>query len=95
MVHAFLLVNILGRAASAAGKFGLFGLEPGGDSSHYLGAIFSLNPLAQVGVFAVYIGLVLGTSALTFRFIERPGRSYFNALAARRREPAAQVAPAE
>jgi peptidoglycan/LPS O-acetylase OafA/YrhL len=39
--------------------------------------------------------LVLAVSALTFRFVERPGRTYFNALAARRREPAARVAPAE
>ncbi|MBB4197316.1 hypothetical protein GGD83_001102 [Rhodoblastus sphagnicola] len=94
MVHAFLLVNVLGRAASVAGKFGLFGVAPGTDGGRALAAVFSQGLLAQAGVFAVYVALVLGVSALTFRFIERPGRSWFNALAARGQTPARRVLPA-
>ena len=94
MIHAFLLVNVMGRAASIAGKAGLFGVPAGLDGGRALADIFSRGPVEAAGLLFVYLALVLGTSALTYRFIERPGRSWFNALAAR--QPArARMAPAE
>ena len=94
MVHAFLLVDVMGRAASLAGKAGLFGVPPGLDGGRALAEIFGRGPVEAAGLLLVYVALVLGTSALTYRYIERPGRSWFNALAARK--PArASMAPAE
>lgn len=85
MVHAFLLVAILGRMASIAGKHGLFELNSasGADGGLYLGQLFARSPLAAGALLAVYIGSVLAVSSLTFRFVEKPARRYFNALAAR------------
>jgi len=95
MVHAFLLVNVLGRAASLLGKVEAFGLEPGLDGGRALAEIFSRGPIEQAGVIVLYFALVLATSALTYRFIERPGRTWFNALAARKAPdgPRAVAAP--
>ncbi len=98
MVHAFLLVDILGRMASFAGKHGWFGLDPasGADSGLYLAALFARSWLAAGALFAVYIALVLAVSSLTFRLIETPARRHFNDLAARsavaRRQAVAPVA---
>jgi len=94
MVHVFLLVNVMGRAASFAGKAGLFGMTPAPDGGRALAEIFTRGPIAAAGVCLVYVALVLATSALTYRFIERPGRSWFNALAAHPSSRAKMV-PAE
>lgn len=86
MVHAFLLVNILGRMASTAGKHGWLGLDPAAsaDGGVYLAEIFNKGPLAAGTLIAVYVAAVLAFSSLTFRFIEKPARRWFNDLAARK-----------
>ncbi len=93
MVHAFLLVDILGRVASIAGKHGLFGLDPasGADGGLYLGAFFAKSPLAACALLAVYVVSVLAVSGLTFRFVEKPARRFFNELAARNAAARRQV----
>lgn len=85
MVHAFLLVQVLGRLATLAGHRGLIGLDPvsGASGGDYLGAIFTQGPLMATSVVLVYVALVLAASHLTFTYIEKPGRAWFNALAAR------------
>ncbi len=85
LVHVFLLVNLLGRLASLAGKHGAFGLAPssGADGGEYLRALFLQGPVSAEVMTLFYLALVLAASALTFRFIEKPGRDRFNALAAK------------
>jgi peptidoglycan/LPS O-acetylase OafA/YrhL len=86
LVHSFLVIHVMGRLASLAGKKGLFGLTPtpGVDGGFYVGAIYAQGPLQAAGIILVFVALTLGFSALTFRFIEKPGRSFFNAYAARK-----------
>ena len=86
MVHAFLLVHVLGRLASLAGKRGFFGMDPhsGFDGGLALGALFAKSPLWAALVLAVFVATVLAASSLTFRFVEKPARRYFNALAAKK-----------
>ncbi|MCI4679345.1 acyltransferase [Rhodoblastus acidophilus] len=86
LVHTFLLIHILGRFASFAGKHGWIGLHPvaGADGGAYIGGLYHQGPLMMGAVVAVYVGLILAMSSLTFRFIEKPAHRYFNAMAARR-----------
>jgi peptidoglycan/LPS O-acetylase OafA/YrhL len=86
MVHAFLIVQVLGRLASLAGKHGFLGLDPnlGGDGGAYLGALYGQGLSGAVLVVGLLVATTLAFSSFTFRWIEKPGRSYFNALAARR-----------
>jgi peptidoglycan/LPS O-acetylase OafA/YrhL len=86
MVHAFLLVHILGRMASIAGKHGWMGLDPasGADGGLYLADIFNKGPFAAGALILVYVAAVLVFSSQTFRFVEKPARRYFNDYAARK-----------
>ncbi len=86
LVHTFLLLHVLGRAASFVGKKGWLGLHavPGADGGAYIAEVYRHGPLMIMLVVAVYVGLILAMSSLTFRFVEKPARRYFNAIAARR-----------
>jgi peptidoglycan/LPS O-acetylase OafA/YrhL len=96
LVHYFLLMHVFGRLASMAGKKGWLGLHaiPGADNGDYVAGLYLQGPLMVGGVVAAYLGAVLLMSSLTFRFVEKPARRYFNAVAARRdaEEPASLAA---
>jgi peptidoglycan/LPS O-acetylase OafA/YrhL len=86
LVHSFLLMHVFGRLASMVGKKGWLGLHaiPGADAGDYVAGLYLQGPLMVGGVIAAYLGAVLLMSSLTFRFVEKPARRYFNGVAARR-----------
>ncbi|WP_374544651.1 acyltransferase family protein [Rhodoblastus sp.] len=85
LVHMFLLIHVFGRVATMIGKKGLLGLHAaaGADGGDYVAGLYLQGPVMLAGVVVAYVALVLLASSLTFRFVEKPARSYFNALAAR------------
>jgi peptidoglycan/LPS O-acetylase OafA/YrhL len=86
LVHSFLLMHVFGRLASMVGKKGWLGLHaiPGADAGDYVAGLYQQGPLMVGAVIVAYLGAVLLMSSLTFRFVEKPARRYFNAVAARR-----------
>lgn len=94
LVHMVLLIHLYGRFASLLGKKGWLGLHAvaGADGGDYIAGLYRQGPLMVAAVVVVYLALVLLFSSLTFRFVEKPARTYFNALAARR-EPGRKAKP--
>lgn len=92
LVHSFLLMHVFGRLASMVGKKGWLGLHaiPGADAGDYVAGLYLQGPLMVGAVIVAYLGAVLLMSSLTFRFVEKPARRYFNAVAARRDAAAEQ-----
>jgi peptidoglycan/LPS O-acetylase OafA/YrhL len=92
LVHSFLLMHVFGRLASMVGKKGWLGLHaiPGADAGDYVAGLYLQGPLMVGAVIVAYLGAVLLMSSLTFRFVEKPARRYFNAVAARRDAAAGQ-----
>jgi peptidoglycan/LPS O-acetylase OafA/YrhL len=92
LVHSFLLMHVFGRLASMVGKKGWLGLHaiPGADAGDYVAGLYLQGPLMVGAVIGAYLGAVLLMSSLTFRFVEKPARRYFNAVAARRDAAAEQ-----
>ncbi len=86
MVHYFLLVHVLGRLAVLAGRRGFFGLDPHSplDGGATLGALYARSPLWTAIVLTAFIAAVLAVSSLTYRFVEKPARRWFNDLAAKK-----------
>jgi peptidoglycan/LPS O-acetylase OafA/YrhL len=86
LVHTFLLIQVFGRAASLIGRKDWLGLHAvaGADGGHYVAGLYLQGPLMLAAVVAAYVALILLMSSLTYRFVEKPARRYFNAVAARR-----------
>jgi peptidoglycan/LPS O-acetylase OafA/YrhL len=93
LVHTFVLIQLFGRAATLMGRQSLFGLHPvtGADGGFYVAGLYHQGPLMLAAVIAAYVALVLLMSSLTFRFVEKPTRRYFNGLAARLEQGRASV----
>ncbi|MDR3497280.1 MAG: acyltransferase [Ancalomicrobiaceae bacterium] len=85
MVHAFVLINLVGRGAAGAAK--LFHIDLGtladGDGGTLMGALYAHNGLSAAGLVAAYVAATLAASSLTFRYVEVPSRTFFNRLASR------------
>jgi peptidoglycan/LPS O-acetylase OafA/YrhL len=85
MVHAIVLINLVGRGAGAAAK--LIGIDLGplaaGDGGTLMGALYGHDGISAAVLVAAYVAATLLAASLTFRFVEVPSRGFFNRLASR------------